>query len=162
MTFTLLHGIIKEKIWQKGIIMKFSMKKDSPFRNNIFPWVIYGIGTALYLLILIIKLVKRPELLSPGITILLAVVGIALGAIYMMYLKKKVTSRRPYLALKQGMIVVWVVGLLGVGLTEIPHWTYWLCIFLAGMSVGYFFVYIPRFIETKNYLVEVMKDYNNK
>lgn len=141
--------------------MKFSMKKDSPFRNNIFPWIIYGIGTALYVLILIIKLVKRPELLSPGITILLAVVGIALGALYMMYLKKKVTSRRPYLALKQGMIVVWVVGLLGVSLTEIAHWTYWLCIFLAGMSVGYFFVYIPRFIETKNYLADVMKDYKN-
>lgn len=139
--------------------MKFSMKKDSPFRNNIFPWVMYGIGTAAYVLILIVKMIKRPELLSPLFTILLALAGIALGALYMMYLKKKVTNRRPYLALKQGMIIVWIVGLLCITLTQISHWTYWLCIFLAGMSVGYFFLYIPKFIEIKNYLADLMKDY---
>ncbi len=137
------------------------MKKDSHFRNNIFPWVIYGIGTAVYALVLIIKMIKRPELLSPWFTILLALAGVALGAFYMMYLKKKVTNRRPYLALKQGMIVVWVVGLIGVTLTQISHWTYWLCIFLAGMSVGYFFIYIPKFIEIKNYLTNLMKEYND-
>lgn len=142
--------------------MKFSMKKDSPFRNNIFPWVIYGIGTAFYVLILIIKMIKHPELLSPVFTILLAVAGIALGALYMMYLKRKVTNRRPYLALKQGMIVVWVVGLIGVTLTAVAHWTYLLCIFLAGMSVGYFFLYIPKFIEIKNYLTNLMNDYNEQ
>lgn len=92
--------------------MKFSMKKDSPFRNNIFPWLIYGFGTGFYIILLLVKMIKRPELLSPWITILLAAAGIALGAVYMMYLKKKVTNRRPYLSLKQGMIIVWVVGLL--------------------------------------------------
>ena len=91
--------------------MKFSMKKDSPFRNNIFPWLIYGFGTGFYIILLIVKMIKRPELISPWITILLAAAGIALGAVYMMYLKKKVTNRRPYLSLKQGMIIVWVVGL---------------------------------------------------
>ena len=86
--------------------MKFSMKKDSPFRNNIFPWLIYGFGTGFYISLLLVKMIKRPELLSPWITILLAAAGIALGAVYMMYLKKKVTNRRPYLSLKQGMIIV--------------------------------------------------------
>ena len=94
--------------------MKFSMKKDSPFRNNIFPWLIYGFGTGFYISLLLVKMIKRPELLSPWITILLAAAGIALGAVYMMYLKKKVTNRRPYLSLKQGMIIVWVVGLLAL------------------------------------------------
>ena len=124
--------------------MKFSMKKDSPFRNNIFPWLIYGFGTGFY------------------ISLLLAAAGIALGAVYMMYLKKKVTNRRPYLSLKQGMIIVWVVGLLCILLTQISHWTYWLCIFLSGMSVGYFFIYIPKFIEIKNYLTDLMKDYKTE
>ena len=128
--------------------MKFSMKKDSPFRNNIFPWLIYGFGTGFYIILLLVKMIKRPELLSPWITILLAAAGIALGAVYMMYLKKKVTNRRPYLSLKQGMIIVWVVGLL--------------CIFLSGMSVGYFFIYIPKFIEIKNYLTDLMKDYETE
>ena len=68
--------------------MKFSMKKDSPFRNNIFPWLIYGFGTGFYIILLLVKMIKRPELLSPWITILLAAAGIALGAVYMMYLKK--------------------------------------------------------------------------
>ena len=72
--------------------MKFSMKKDSPFRNNIFPWLIYGFGTGFYISLLLVKMIKRPELLSPWITILLAAAGIALGAVYMMYLKKKVTD----------------------------------------------------------------------
>ena len=99
---------------------------------------------------------------SPWITILLAAAGIALGAVYMMYLKKKVTNRRPYLSLKQGMIIVWVVGLLCILLTQISHWTYWLCIFLSGMSVGYFFIYIPKFIEIKNYLTDLMKDYGTE
>lgn len=85
-----------------------------------------------------------------------------LGAVYMMYLKKKVTNRRPYLSLKQGMIIVWVVGLLCILLTQISHWTYWLCIFLSGMSVGYFFIYIPKFIEIKNYLTDLMKDYETE
>lgn len=52
--------------------MKFSMKKDSPFRNNIFPWLIYGFGTGFYISLLLVKMIKRPELLSPWITILLA------------------------------------------------------------------------------------------
>ena len=142
--------------------MKFSMKKDSPFRNNIFPWLIYGFGTGFYISLLLVKMIKRPELLSPWITILLAAAGIALGAVYMMYLKKKVTNRRPYLSLKQGMIIVWVVGLLCILLTQISHWTYWLCIFLSGMSVGYFFIYIPKFIEIKNYLTDLMKDYETE
>ena len=142
--------------------MKFSMKKDSPFRNNIFPWLIYGFGTGFYIILLLVKMIKRPELLSPWITILLAAAGIALGAVYMMYLKKKVTNRRPYLSLKQGMIIVWVVGLLCIILTQISHWTYWLCIFLSGMSVGYFFIYIPKFIEIKNYLTDLMKDYGTE
>ena len=69
--------------------MKFSMKKDSPFRNNIFPWLIYGFGTGFYISLLLVKMIKRPELLSPWITILLAAAGIALGAVYMMYLNKR-------------------------------------------------------------------------
>ena len=45
---------------------------------------------------------------------------------------------------------------------QISHWTYWLCIFLSGMSVGYFFIYIPKFIEIKNYLTDLMKDYETE
>ena len=123
---------------------------------------IFGFGTGFYISLLLVKMIKRPELLSPWITILLAAAGIALGAVYMMYLKKKVTNRRPYLSLKQGMIIVWVVGLLCILLTQISHWTYWLCIFLSGMSVGYFFIYIPKFIEIKNYLTDLMKDYETE
>ena len=30
------------------------------------------------------------------------------------------------------------------------------------MSVGYFFIYIPKFIEIKNYLTDLMKDYETE
>lgn len=142
--------------------MKISMKSDSSFRINIFPWLIYAIGTILYLAALIIKIVKRPELLPPLNTVLLALAGIVSGIIYMKFLSKKITSRRQYLSLKQSMIVVWVIGLIGVALTMTAHWTYYLCIFLAAMSIGYFFIYIPRFIETKIYLAEILKDLSQK
>ena len=33
---------------------------------------------------------------------------------------------------------------------------------LSGMSVGYFFIYIPKFIEIKNYLTDLMKDYETE
>lgn len=135
--------------------MKFSMKKDSPFRNNIFPWIIYSIGTVSYIAMLITKVIFFPELLSLPVTLLLAAAGIVGGSFYIKYIKAKVTGKRPYLAVKQGMIVVWVTGSIGILLTQISHWTYWLCIALVGMSVGFFFFYIPQFIEIKNYLADV-------
>ena len=68
--------------------MKFSMKKDSPFRNNIFPWLIYGFGTGFYISLLLVKMIKRPELLSPWITILLAAAGIAWCSLHDVFKKE--------------------------------------------------------------------------
>lgn len=59
------------------------------------------------------------------------------------------------------MIIVWVVGLYVFFDSDFPL-TYWLCIFLSGMSVSYFFIYIPKFIEIKNYLTDLMKDYETE
>lgn len=115
----------------------------------------YVIGLVSYIAMIAAKLIIRPELLSIPVTLALIAGGIVIGALYMKYLQKKVTGRRPYLALKQGMIVVWVVSSIGILLTQTPHWTYWLCILLVAMSVGYFYFYIPKFIEIKNYLAEL-------
>ena len=69
------------------------------------------------------------------------------------------TNRRPYLSLKQGMIIVWVVGLLCILFDSDFPLDLLALYFPVRNECRLLLYYIPKFIEIKNYLTDLMKDY---
>ena len=132
--------------------MKVSLQKNSPFRIRRFPWFVYGFFAVLSIALIIVKQVLQPELLTLPAAAVVIPAGLGIGVFYAFFVRKKVTGKRNYLATKQGMAVAWGVSAIGVLMTVFPHWTYYMCVFIVMMNIGFFAFYIPRFIEIRQYL----------
>lgn len=132
--------------------MKVSLKKNAPFRIHYYPWIVYGTVSFLSVLLLVVKQIILPELLTFPFAPIVILAGIGAGLLYAFYVRKKITGKRNYLTVKQGMSVAWCVSLLGMLLTAFPHWTYLMCVFIVMMNVSFFARYLPRYIEIRDYL----------
>lgn len=130
----------------KGMVNK--MKKKSEFYVERLPRILYAVGTALSVIFLAVNLFIRPRAAFIAISIALFVVGLVLGAVYIWFVSKKVTSRRNYIDINSSMRVSWIVCLVCVGLSAFQlTWLYYLTVLLCGMFVAFFFKYLPRYIQ---------------
>lgn len=130
--------------------MKFSMKKNSPFRNRVYPWIMYALGVISTLSFLTIYLVFLGSLQITAVSLLLLAAGLVLGTVYIIFAGKKVTANRDYLGIRQGMVLTWCVSIVCILFSIFQTtWLYYLGVFIAGFCTAFFWKYTPRFIKIK-------------
>ena len=135
--------------------MEFDMKKGSPFRVNVYPkiWLWIGIGASAICLIFKMILHPDPALIAAGLACL--ALGVFLGRLYANVLLKKVTSKSQYMGCRRPAAVVWVLIIICTLLSRAAFsWAFLLCFLMIGYSAGFFWFYLPHYIEISNQIVE--------
>ena len=128
--------------------MKIDMKKDSPFRMEVYPKILFGVGVAVSAIIVAISLLLHPDIRVILLSLAVLAAGIAVGFLYVAMLVKKVPSKRAFLTQKAPSAIVWILILICILFTDAAiHWAFQAEMFILGYSIGYFIRFLPRMIE---------------
>ena len=135
--------------------MEFDMKKGSPFRVNVYPKIWFWIAIGASAVCMLVKLILHPDLLTALASVAALAAGAVAGALYAKMLVRKITSKKQYLGCRTPSLVVWVLVLFCVVFTSAElSWAFLLSILMLGYSAGYFWFYLPRYIEINNEIAE--------
>ena len=127
----------------------FEPESRDLFRIRKSPWIFYGIGAGLTVLIYALRLILTPQFEPLWAMLLLAAGGLAAGYVLAGIVKKKVQSSKDYLSMMNGMRFSWIACLVMLLLAGEGNWAYLLASAAVWLCVSFFARYLPGYTQRR-------------